>query len=98
MADGGMAEYTVVPQNQVYRLPDSIPLEMGALVEPMSVAYHAAVLGEVNDQSRALIYGAGPIGIGLWFALRGMGLTEIDVVEPSSTRRNVDRGSRRAHA
>jgi (R,R)-butanediol dehydrogenase / meso-butanediol dehydrogenase / diacetyl reductase len=87
MADGGMAEYTVVPQNQVYRLPDSIPLEMGALVEPMSVAYHAAVLGEVNDQSRALIYGAGPIGIGLWFALRGMGLTEIDVVEPSCTRR-----------
>jgi (R,R)-butanediol dehydrogenase / meso-butanediol dehydrogenase / diacetyl reductase len=87
MADGGMAEYTVVPQNQVYRLPDSIPLEIGALVEPMSVAYHAAVLGEVNDQSRALIYGAGPIGIGLWFALRGMGLTEIDVVEPSPTRR-----------
>jgi (R,R)-butanediol dehydrogenase/meso-butanediol dehydrogenase/diacetyl reductase len=87
MADGGMAEYTVVPQNQVYKLPDSIPLEMGALVEPMSVAYHAAVLGEVNDQSRALIYGAGPIGIGLWFALRGMGLTEIDVVEPSPTRR-----------
>ena len=89
MADGGMAEYTVVPQNQIYRLPDSIPLEMGALVEPMSVAYHAAVLGEVNDQSRALIYGAGPIGIGLWFALRGMGLTEIDVVEPSPTRRNA---------
>lgn len=87
MADGGMAEYTVVPQNQVYKLPDSIPLEMGALIEPMSVAYHAAVLGEVNDQSRALIYGAGPIGIGLWFALRGMGLTEIDVVEPSPTRR-----------
>lgn len=49
----------------------------------MSVAYHAAVLGDVTDQSRALIYGAGPIGIGLWFALRGMGLTEIDVVEPS---------------
>jgi (R,R)-butanediol dehydrogenase / meso-butanediol dehydrogenase / diacetyl reductase len=87
MADGGMAEYTVVPQDQVYKLPESIPLEMGALVEPMSVAYHAAVLGEVNDQSRALIYGAGPIGIGLWFALRGMGLTEIDVVEPSPTRR-----------
>ena len=45
MADGGMAEYTVVPRNQVHKLPDSVPLEMGALVEPMSVAYHAAVLG-----------------------------------------------------
>ena len=44
-------------------------------------------MADVNDQSSALIYGAGPIGIGLWFALRGMGLTEIDVVEPSETRR-----------
>src|SRR6476620_3545847 len=63
------------------------PPRGGALVEPMSVAYHAAILGDVRDQSQALIYGAGPIGIGLWFALRGMGLTEIDVIEPSETRR-----------
>ena len=97
MADGGMAEYTVVPRNQMHPLPDSVPVEIGALVEPMSVAYHAAGLGEVGDQSSALIYGAGPIGIGLWFALRGMGLTEIDVVEPSPTRRSVDRGARRPH-
>ena len=87
MADGGMAEYTVVPTDQVHHLPDSVSLELGALVEPMSVAYHAARLADVNDQSRAIIYGAGPIGIGLWFALRGMGLTEIDVVEPSAIRR-----------
>lgn len=87
MADGAMAEYTVVPQSQLHRLPDSVPLEMGALVEPMSVAYHAATLSGVTDQGSALIYGAGPIGIGLWFALRGMGLTEIDVVEPSAARR-----------
>jgi (R,R)-butanediol dehydrogenase/meso-butanediol dehydrogenase/diacetyl reductase len=87
MADGGMADYTVVPRNQVHKLPASVPLEMGALVEPMSVAYHAAAHGGVGDQGSALIYGAGPIGIGIWFALRGMGLTEIDVVEPSQTRR-----------
>ncbi|MFJ8931502.1 2,3-butanediol dehydrogenase [Streptomyces sp. NPDC102364] len=87
MADGGMAEYTVVPENQVHPLPDQVPLELGALVEPMAVAHHAAVMGEVTSDSTALIFGAGPIGIGIWFALRGMGLTEIDVVEPSPTRR-----------
>ena len=38
MADGGMTEYTVVPCNQVHKLPDSVPVETGALVEPMSVA------------------------------------------------------------
>jgi len=89
MTDGGMAEYTVVPRNQVHRLPDEIAVELGALVEPMSVAYHAAVLSEVKDQGSALIFGAGPIGIGLWFALRGLGLTEIDVVEPSPIRRST---------
>ena len=87
MADGAMAEYTVVPQSQVHRLPDNVPLEMGALVEPMSVAYHAATLSGISDQGTAVIYGAGPIGIGIWFALRGMGVTQIDVVEPSAGRR-----------
>ena len=48
MSDGGMAEYTVVPTNMLHRLPDNVSLELGALVEPMSVAYHAATLGEVT--------------------------------------------------
>lgn len=87
MADGGMAEYTVVPEIMVHHLPANVSTELGALTEPMAVAYHAAALGGVNPDSRALVYGAGPIGIGLWFALRGMGLTEIDVVEPTPTRR-----------
>lgn len=89
MADGGMAEYTVVPVDQVHLLPDSVPTEHGALVEPLSVAYHAAKLAELGDQSSALVFGAGPIGIGLWFALKGLGLTEVDVVEPSPVRRKA---------
>ncbi|MEJ8277713.1 2,3-butanediol dehydrogenase [Pseudonocardia spirodelae] len=89
MADGGMAETTVVPQHMLHRLPDEVSLEMGALVEPMSVAYHAAKLGDVNPGSTALVFGAGPIGIGLWFALRGMGVENVRVVEPSPTRRGA---------
>jgi len=88
-ADGGLAEYTAVPVDQLHKLPDAVSLDIGALVEPMAVAYHAAVMGQVNPESTALIYGAGPIGIGLWFALRGMGLTQIEVVEPSPIRRGI---------
>lgn len=87
MSDGGMAEYTVVPTNMLHRLPDNVSLELGALVEPMSVAYHAATLGDVKPGDTAMVFGAGPIGIGLWFALRGKGLQEMFVVEPSPTRR-----------
>ena len=89
MADGGMVEYTVVPTNMLHRLPDNVSLEFGALVEPMSVVYHAATLGEVMPEDTAVIFGAGPIGIGLWFALRGKGLETVFVVEPSATRRDA---------
>ncbi|WP_029116005.1 2,3-butanediol dehydrogenase [Mycobacterium sp. URHB0044] len=87
MSDGGMAEYTVVPTNMLHRLPDNVSLELGALVEPMSVAYHAATLGEPQRGGTAMVFGAGPIGIGLWFALRGKGVDDVFVVEPSATRR-----------
>lgn len=87
MSDGGMAESTVVPAHMVHALPDPVSLEMGALVEPMAVAYHAAALGQVPRGGTAAVFGAGPIGIGLWFALRGMGVDDVWVVEPSATRR-----------
>jgi len=82
-----MAEYTVVPTDMLHKLPDNVSLQLGALVEPMSVAYHAATLGEVKAGDTAMVFGAGPIGIGLWFALRGKGCDDVFVVEPSATRR-----------
>jgi (R,R)-butanediol dehydrogenase/meso-butanediol dehydrogenase/diacetyl reductase len=89
MAPGGMAEYTVVPAWMAHRLADSISPELGALVEPMSVAYHATRLSEVHEGDSAVIFGAGPIGIGIWFALRGIGVEAVTVVEPSPTRREA---------
>ncbi|MCL2586521.1 MAG: zinc-binding dehydrogenase, partial [Streptosporangiales bacterium] len=77
----------VVPEYMPHRLPDGISLELGALVEPMAVAYHAAKLGEVGAGDHAVVFGAGPIGIGLWFALRGLSVEHITVVEPSAERR-----------
>jgi (R,R)-butanediol dehydrogenase/meso-butanediol dehydrogenase/diacetyl reductase len=64
-----------------------VPTEMGALVEPMAVAYHAAALGGVNEGSTAPDLWCGRIGTGIWFALRRQGLTEIDVVAPCGTSR-----------
>lgn len=64
-------------------------LELGALVEPMSVAYHAAKLAGVGAGDTAMVFGAGPIGIGIWFALRGLGVEDITVVEPAEVRRDA---------
>jgi (R,R)-butanediol dehydrogenase/meso-butanediol dehydrogenase/diacetyl reductase len=85
--DGGMAEYTVIDQIMAHKLPDEVSTELGALVEPMSVAYHATTLSDAAPDGTSLVFGAGPIGIGLWFALRGRGIEDVIVVEPSEVRR-----------
>jgi (R,R)-butanediol dehydrogenase / meso-butanediol dehydrogenase / diacetyl reductase len=86
---GGMAEYTTVPASHVHVLPAAIDLRMGALVEPMAVAWHAADRGRVRPGQTALVTGAGPIGLGLWFALRARGVERVLLSEPSAARREV---------
>ncbi|MGY1707330.1 2,3-butanediol dehydrogenase [Geodermatophilus sp. SYSU D00697] len=86
---GGMAEYTTVPATMLHLLPDGVDLRMGALVEPMAVAWHAVDLGEVRPGGSALVAGAGPIGIGVYFALRARGVETLVVSEPSAARREA---------
>lgn len=84
---GGMAESTVVPEEMVHRLPAQLDLVMGALVEPMAVGWHAVELSGIEAGQTALIVGAGPIGVGVMFALRARGVESIVVSEPSAERR-----------
>ncbi|GAA3663575.1 2,3-butanediol dehydrogenase [Microbacterium marinilacus] len=84
---GGMAEYTTVPAAKVHVLPENVDLRMGALVEPMAVAWHAVSRSGVSAGGTALVAGAGPIGIGVWLGLRARGVTDVLVSEPSAARR-----------
>jgi (R,R)-butanediol dehydrogenase/meso-butanediol dehydrogenase/diacetyl reductase len=95
---GGMAEYTTVPASMLHRLPAPVDLRLGALVEPMAVAWHAVEQSGIAPGQTALVAGAGPIGIGLWFALRARRIEVVLVSEPSPARRAaVQRlGARRA--
>lgn len=84
---GGMAEFTTVPASKLHVLPENVDLRLGALVEPMSVAWHAVGRSGVDAGGTALIAGAGPIGIGVWFALKARGIEKVLVSEPSADRR-----------
>ncbi|KAI0761328.1 L-threonine 3-dehydrogenase [Trametes elegans] len=64
---GGLSEYVAVDQELAHILPDHIPLEVGALVEPLAVVWRALKKANVKQSDRVLILGAGPIGI---FAIR----------------------------
>lgn len=84
---GGMSAYTTVEAAKVFPLPPEVDLRMGALVEPMAAAWHAVVRSGIKAGQTALITGAGPIGIGVWFALRAHGVERIVVSEPRENRR-----------
>jgi (R,R)-butanediol dehydrogenase/meso-butanediol dehydrogenase/diacetyl reductase len=86
---GGLATYTIVPEGQCHLLPDAVDLRLGALVEPMAVSWQAVRTCEVSKGRTALIIGAGPIGIGVLFALRTSGVDRILLSEPNVRRRDA---------
>ncbi len=61
---GGFGQYVVLPEAFALPLPDGVSLEVGALVQPLSVAYHAVVArGRVAAGSRVLVIGSGSMGL-----------------------------------
>jgi len=78
--DGCMAEYVVVPSYAVYKLPDSVSDEAGALVEPLAVALHAVRLGNVRPGDTVAILGDGTIGLCTLLAARAAGASEVYLV------------------
>jgi L-iditol 2-dehydrogenase len=71
--DGAFAEAVAVPERIVCRVPDAVPLEHAALVEPLSVAVHAARRARIAAGDSALVVGCGMIGLLTLQAARAMG-------------------------
>ncbi|MDG4791731.1 alcohol dehydrogenase catalytic domain-containing protein [Micromonospora sp. WMMD1102] len=83
------AELMVAPAGNVVSLPDSLPEEFGALVEPLAVGYHAAVRGEVTPADRVLVIGGGPIGQACALAARRLGAHCVVVTDFNPSRRRL---------
>jgi 2-desacetyl-2-hydroxyethyl bacteriochlorophyllide A dehydrogenase len=73
----------------LYALPDGVPLERGALAEPLAVAFHAVSLGEARPGTRAVVLGAGPIGLGCVIGLKRAGVSDVVVLDRSARRRAI---------
>jgi threonine dehydrogenase-like Zn-dependent dehydrogenase len=85
------AEYVVAPAGNVVPLPAGMPVEHGALVEPLAVAYHAVRRGDATATDRVLVVGGGPIGQSVVLACRRVGVTGVVVSELDRARRGLCR-------
>lgn len=93
-SDGGFGEYVTfniargpaqVPV--LYKLPNNVSLEAGAMVEPLAVGVHATRRGNLAAGETVAVVGAGPIGICTIQAARAAGASQIIVLEPAARRR-----------
>lgn len=87
-AAAGFAQYAVVTERVTTRLPKTLSMEDGALIEPMAVGLHGVALAKLTPGAKALVIGAGPVGLAATFWARRLGAGRI-VVTASSLRREA---------
>jgi len=78
---GAFAEYVAVPAHILYRLPEGLSFEQAAMVEPVSIAFHAVGLTPITLNDTAVVIGAGMVGIFVIQALRAAGCGKIIAVD-----------------
>ncbi|WP_197676469.1 zinc-dependent alcohol dehydrogenase [Nakamurella panacisegetis] len=83
------AQQMAVPAANVVVLPESMPAEYGALVEPLAVGYHALRRGRCGPSDHVLIIGGGPIGQACVLAAQRLDAAAVVVSEPDPHRRDV---------
>ena len=77
---GAFAEYVAVPAHILYKLPDNVSFVQAAMIEPLSVAYHAITRTAIPPASVAVI-GVGTIGLLTVQTLRAFGASNIIAVD-----------------
>lgn len=60
---GTLTKFYKSSEDFCYKLPESLSLQEGVLVEPLSVAVHAVKLAKIQPGSEVVIFGAGPVGL-----------------------------------
>lgn len=80
---GGFAEYVKVPQNYVWTIKDNISYEEGALVETLTVGYHAVIRADVKLGNKVVVFGLGAVGLSVVQFARQSGaqVCAIDLVD-----------------
>jgi len=84
---GAFAEFKLVDAEQLHRIPSDLSLREAALAEPVAVSLHGITQSGIRPGQRALITGAGPVGMFTLAALRAQGVEDVTVSEPSEVRR-----------
>ncbi|MCX7847079.1 MAG: L-threonine 3-dehydrogenase [bacterium] len=86
--DGCFAEYVVVPEHNVWRVPSEVPDRHAAVYDPLGNAMHTAMAASLSLRT-VLIMGAGAIGLFAVAIVKVAGAALVIVVEPNQYKRTL---------
>ena len=89
---GGFSQHVVAERRWIHPLGD-LGTDVGALIEPLAVAYHAVRISGARPEHSAVVFGAGPIGLVTTAALKAAGVGQVIVVEPAEARKGKAPGA-----
>lgn len=88
VADGGMADYMKLPPtSRVHLIPESLPLNDAAMIEPMACALHTVNRADIQFDDVVVIAGAGPLGLGMVQLAKLKTPKKLVVIDPEGSRR-----------
>lgn len=70
----------------IHPIPDPVGWDAAALAEPLAVALHAVRRSGATAEDRVAVYGAGPIGLGIIFFLKRLGVRHVAAIDLSAGR------------
>lgn len=94
---GCFAEYVAVPEYILYRLPDNVTYVQAAMIEPLSVAYHAATRTAIGPNDTAMVVGVGTIGLLTLQVVRSFGVKQLIAVDIDDSRLELARANGATH-
>src|SRR6516162_11515241 len=87
---GAFAQYLAIPADNTFKLPDSIPDDIAAILDPFGNATHSALAFNMVGED-VLITGAGPIGIMATAVARFTGARHIVITDVNDYRLDLAR-------
>ncbi len=88
---GAYAEYVMCGAKSLFRLPDNLSSQLGALVEPLSVGLHGVNRSGLGAGAACVVMGAGPIGLATLLWCKAKGAQTIIVSELAAGRTELAR-------
>jgi threonine dehydrogenase-like Zn-dependent dehydrogenase len=86
---GGFGELMLLDEDFLLEIPDGVPDDHAALVEPLAVGLEHARRGRPTKNDAALVVGCGAIGLGVIAGLRLMGVAPIIASDFHAGRREM---------